>query len=78
MDKFEIKFTLLDVPVPKRRIARGKEIIAAVSASTQNEPNQSIPRRSQELGIAQTTLWTRGEAAKLARRLNWHTLFFRK
>ena len=56
--KFETKFTLLDVPVPKRRrIARSEEIIAAVSASIQNEPNQSIPRRSQELGIAQTTLW---------------------
>ena len=58
VNKFETKFTLLDVPVPTRcRIARSKEIIAAVSASDQNEPNQSIPRRSQELGIAQTTLW---------------------
>ena len=56
--KFKTKFTLLDIPVPKRRrIARKEEIIAAVSASLQNEPNQSIPRRSQELGIAQTTLW---------------------
>ena len=34
VDKFETKFTLLDVPVPKRgRIARSEEIIAAVSAS---------------------------------------------
>ena len=58
VNKFKNKFTLLDVPVPrKRRIARSEEIIAAVSASIQNEPNQSIPRRSQELGIAQTTLW---------------------
>ena len=58
VDKFETKFILLDVPVPKRRrIARSEEIIAAVSASIQNEPNQSIPRPSQELGIAQTTLW---------------------
>ena len=57
VDKCETKFTLLDVPVPKRRsIARSEEIIAAVSASIQNEPNQSIPRRSQELGIAQMTL----------------------
>ena len=55
VDKFETKFTLLDVPVPKRRrIARSEEIITAVSASIQNEPNQSIPRRPQELGIAQT------------------------
>ena len=58
VDKFEIKFTLLDVPVPKRRpIAQSEEIVAAAKASIQNEPNQSIPRRSQELGIAQTTLW---------------------
>ena len=58
VDKFETKFTLLDLPVPKRRrIARSEEIIAAVSTPIQNEPNQSIPRRSQELGIAQTTLW---------------------
>ena len=56
--KFKTKFTLLDVPVPKRRrIARSEKIIAAVSASIQNEPNQSIPRRSQELSISQTTLW---------------------
>ena len=40
VDKFETKFTLLDVPVPKRRrIARSEEIIAAVSASIQHEPN---------------------------------------
>ena len=58
VDKFETKFTLLDVPVPKRRrIARSEDIIAAVSASIQNEPNQSISRCSQGLGIAQTTLW---------------------
>ena len=58
VDKFETKFTLLDIPVPNiRRIARSEEIIAAVSASIQNEPNQSISRRSQESGIAQTTLW---------------------
>ena len=58
VDKFEIKFTLLDVSVPKRRrIALSEEIIAAISASIQNEPSQSIPRRSQELSITQTTLW---------------------
>ena len=58
VDKFETNFTLLDVPVPKRRrIAQSEEITAAVSASTHNEPNHLIPRRSQELGIAQTTLW---------------------
>ena len=41
VDKFKTKFALLDVPVPKRRrIARSEEIIAAVSPSIQNEPNQ--------------------------------------
>ena len=56
--KFETKFTLLDVLLrKKRRIARSKEIIVAVSASIQNELNQSIPRHSQDMGIAQTTLW---------------------
>ena len=58
VDKFETNFTLLNVPMPKRRrIARSEEIIAAVSASIKNEPNQLIPRRSPELGIGQTTLW---------------------
>ena len=71
VDKFKSKFTLLDVPVPKRRrIARTEEIIAAVSASIQKEPNQSIPRRSQELGIAQTTT-----VAYYARR-SWPTTCF--
>ena len=47
VNKFETKFTLLNFPVPKRRrIAQSEGIIAAVSASIQNEPNQSIPRRS--------------------------------
>ena len=58
VDKFDTKFTLLDVPVPKRRLfPRSEEIIVAVSASIENEPNQSTPRRSKKLGIAQTTLW---------------------
>lgn len=56
--KFESTFSLHNVPVPVRqRLGRSAENIAAVSASVQNDPNQSIPRRSQELGIAQTTLW---------------------
>ena len=47
VNQFETKFTLFDVLVPKRRrTARSEEIVAAVSASIQNEPNQSIPRRS--------------------------------
>ena len=51
VDKFETKFTLLDVPVPKRRrIARSEEIIAAVNASIQNEPNNAFKiKLTQEL-----------------------------
>ena len=46
VDKFKTKFTLLDVPLPKRRrIARSEEIIAAVSASIQNEPNEEFHRK---------------------------------
>ncbi|KZC13929.1 Histone-lysine N-methyltransferase SETMAR [Dufourea novaeangliae] len=58
VNKFESTYSLLNTPVPVRqRTGRSIENIAAVRASVQNEPNQSIPRRSQELGICQTTLW---------------------
>lgn len=58
MKKFESTYSLCDVAVPVRqRVGRSVENIAAVQASVANDPNQSIPRRSQELGIAQTTLW---------------------
>ncbi|XP_015432539.1 PREDICTED: uncharacterized protein LOC107188711 [Dufourea novaeangliae] len=58
VNKFESTYSLLNIPVPVRqRTGRSIENIAAVRASVQNEPNQSIPRRSQELGICQTTLW---------------------
>ncbi|GFY74707.1 histone-lysine N-methyltransferase SETMAR [Trichonephila inaurata madagascariensis] len=39
------------------RVGRSVENIAAVETSVANDLNQSIPRRSQELGIAKTTLW---------------------
>ena len=56
--KFESTYSLCDVAVPVRqRSGRSVENIAAVEASVANDPNQSLPRRSQELGIAQTTLW---------------------
>lgn len=58
VDKFESTYSLLNVRVPVRqRTGRSTENIAAVRASVENEPNQSIPRRSQELGISQSTLW---------------------
>lgn len=58
VQKFESTYSLCDVPVPVRqRTGRSNENIVAVQASVADDPNQSIPRRSQELGIPQTTLW---------------------
>ena len=57
MNKFESTYSLLNVLVPVRqRTGRSTENITAVRASVENESNQSIPRRSKELGISQTTL----------------------
>ncbi|GFY51998.1 putative DD41D transposase [Trichonephila inaurata madagascariensis] len=56
--KFESTYSLCDVAVPVRlRVGRSVENIAAVETSAANDPNQSIPLHSQELGIAKTTLW---------------------
>lgn len=41
----------------RRRGARSEVNIAAVSQSVGDDPNLSIPRRSQELGLSQTTTW---------------------
>jgi Helix-turn-helix domain (DUF4817) len=58
VQKFESTFSLQNVPVPVRqRNARSEENIAAVRESVANDPNVSIPRRSQQLEISQTTLW---------------------
>ncbi|KAJ8981353.1 hypothetical protein NQ317_002891 [Molorchus minor] len=40
-----------------RRGAQSEVNIAAVSQSVRDDPNLSIPRRSQELGLSQTTTW---------------------
>ncbi|GFY47670.1 putative DD41D transposase [Trichonephila inaurata madagascariensis] len=56
--KFESTYSLCDVAMPVRlRVDRSVENITTVETSVANDPNQSIPRRSQELGIAKTTLW---------------------
>ncbi|GFY79191.1 histone-lysine N-methyltransferase SETMAR [Trichonephila inaurata madagascariensis] len=56
--KFKSTYSLCDIAVPVRlRIGQSVENITAVETSIANDPNQSIPRRSQELGIAKTTLW---------------------
>ena len=41
----------------RQRVGRSVENIAAVQSSVVNDPNQSIPRLCQELGIVHTTLW---------------------
>ena len=54
VDKFES--TNLSRPTPvRRRNARSAENIAAVRESVREYPRQSISRRSQELGLSQTT-----------------------
>lgn len=56
--KFESEFTLHDTVVPVRqRNARSEENIAAVSASVEAVSNQSVARRSQELGLSPMTTW---------------------
>ncbi|XP_050530953.1 uncharacterized protein LOC126899769 [Daktulosphaira vitifoliae] len=58
VEKFESTGTVQNVPVPVRqRSARSVENIAAASASIEEDPNQSLTRRSQELGVSVTSLW---------------------
>ena len=58
VDKFESTGSVNDRPTPvRRRNARSAENIAAIRESVQENPRQSIPRRTQELGLSQTTTW---------------------
>ncbi|CAF1523416.1 unnamed protein product [Didymodactylos carnosus] len=58
VNKFESSGTVTDTKVPVRqRNARSEANIAAVNESVRENPNLSIPRRSQELGISQTSTW---------------------
>lgn len=58
VEKFEREFTLQDKRPPRRqRKARSEENIAAAAASIADEPNLSISRRSQQLGLSQTSTW---------------------
>ncbi|XP_045476741.1 uncharacterized protein LOC123682250 [Harmonia axyridis] len=57
VDKFESKSSdPTKVPV-RQRNARTKENIDLVAASVKENPNLSIPRRSQQLNLSQTTTW---------------------
>lgn len=56
--KFKSKCSLLDVPMPvSQHSGWSTENIATVRASVNNQPNQSIPRHSQELWNSRSPLW---------------------
>ena len=58
VEKIEYTGTVQNVPVPVRpRNARSVENIAAAEASVEESPNVSLTRRSQALGISETSLW---------------------
>ena len=58
VNKFESGGTVTDTIVPVRqRNARSEANITAVNESVRENPSLSIPRRSQELGISQTSTW---------------------
>ena len=56
--KFEQTGSVADIvrPVHHRNV-RSAENIAAVAASVEDDPNVSIPRRAQQLGLSNTSLW---------------------
>lgn len=55
--KFEQSGQVINVKMPvRRRRVRSAENIAAVAESIAEDPRLSIPRRSQQLGISQTSL----------------------
>lgn len=58
INKFETTGSIADQTTPVRqRTARSIENIVAVRDSVRENPRQSIRRRAQELGLAQTSTW---------------------
>ncbi|CAH0550852.1 unnamed protein product [Brassicogethes aeneus] len=58
VDKFKSTGSTNNIPTPIRvRPGRSAENIAAVSESVEQDPNLSIPRRSQQLGLSTMTTW---------------------
>lgn len=58
MERFRATFTLNDNTHPQRcRTVRTEEVIAAVERSVEEDPNQSIRHRAQELDMCPSTLW---------------------
>ena len=58
VDEFESTGSVNDRPTcVRRRNARSAENMSAVHESVQDNPRQSISRRSRQLGLLQTTTW---------------------
>jgi len=58
MDRFHTTFTLVDNRHPqRRRTVRTAEAIAAVEHSVEDDPNESIRRRAQQLEMCPSTTW---------------------
>lgn len=58
MDRFRTTFTLCDNTHPQRRqTVRTEETIAAVEQSVEEDPNESIRHRAQQLELCPSTLW---------------------
>ena len=58
VDRFRTTYSLHDAITPtRRRNVRTEENIAAVNESVEEDPNVSIRRRSQELGLCPSTTW---------------------
>ena len=56
MDRFRTTFTLNDNVHPvRRRTVRTEEAVAALQESIEEDPNQSIRRRSQQIGLCPST-----------------------
>ncbi|GFU89724.1 uncharacterized protein TNCV_1058121 [Trichonephila clavipes] len=58
MERFRTTFTLIDNSHPQTRCTeRTEEAIATVERSIEEDPNESIHHRAQELDLCPSTLW---------------------
>ncbi|GFV51711.1 DUF4817 domain-containing protein [Trichonephila clavipes] len=58
MERFRTTVTLIDNSHPqRRRTVRTEEAIATVERSIEEDPNESIRHRAQELDLCPSTLW---------------------
>lgn len=58
MDRFRTTFTLVDNAHPqRRRTVRTEDAIVAVEQSIEEDPNESIRHRAQQLELCPSTLW---------------------